>query len=350
MKTLIYGAYGYTGELIAREADDRSLDIVVAGRNGTKTRGLGIDLGVDSRVFDPADAHEYLDDIDAVLNCAGPFTKTYEPIVDACLETETAYLDITGELPVFEALAERDRDAEAAGIPLLPGVGFDVVPTDCLACHLHDRLPTGMHLRLGIQADTALSGGTLASALEHADGGSWIRRKGALERVPVASESREIDFGTGPLNAVNVPLGDVSTAYYTTGVENIDTYVALPELPSRVLEYSRPFTSLLGFSPVKRGLQRLVRAVGDGPSERTREQKRTFIWGELTAGSKTVVSRLETPEPYTLTVDSATTALQRLDEMDEVPAGFETPAVMFDSDFVLDLDGVEGFHDEELDD
>jgi short subunit dehydrogenase-like uncharacterized protein len=349
MKALIYGAYGYTGELIAREACERSLDIVVAGRNGTKTRGLGIQLGVESRVFDPEEADSHLDDIDTVLNCAGPFASTYRPIATACLDAEAAYLDITGELPVFEALAELDRDAEEAGVPLLPGVGFDVVPTDCLACHLHDRLPTATHLRLGIEADTTPTGGTLASALEHAEGGGAIRRGGALEQVPVASETREIDFGTGRHNAVNAPLADVSTAYYTTGIENIDTYISLPDRPARIFQYARPLTSLLRFAPLKRGLQRFLRWAASGPSVETRQTQRTYIWGEVTDGERTVVSRLETPEPYTLTIDSATTALQRLAAMDERPTGFETPAVAFDADFVLGLDGVEGFHDEAVD-
>lgn len=346
MKTLIYGAYGYTGELIAREACDRSLDIVVAGRNGTKTRGLGIELGVESRVFDPEEAGSYLDDIDAVLNCAGPFASTYGPIVSACLDNGAAYLDITGELAVFEALAEHDREAEEAGIPLLPGVGFDVVPTDCLACHLHDRLPTATHLRLGIEADTTPTGGTLASALEHAEAGGTIRRGGALEQVPVGSETREIDFGTGRHHAVNAPLADISTAYYTTGIENIDTYISLPERPTRLLQYVRPLTSLLRIDPLKRGLQRLLRWLASGPSPETRQTQRTYIWGEVTDGEQTVVSRLETPEPYTLTTDAATTALQRLEAMDELPTGFETPAVAFDTDLVLGLDGVDGFNDE----
>lgn len=342
MRTLVYGAYGYTGERIAREAVDRDLDIVVAGRNGTKTRGLGIELGVESRVFEPDGARSHLDAVDVVLNCAGPFTRTADPLVEACLDTGTAYLDITGELPVFEALAERDRDAEEAGVPLLPGVGFDVVPTDCLACHLHDRLPDATHLRLGVEARTDFSGGTVASALEHADSGAQVRRDGVLERVAVGSKSRQIDFGNGPRNAGLVPLADVSTAYYTTGVENIETYVALPELAVRVLRLAQPLSGVLAFAPLKRVVQQLARSVVGDPSD----GGTVFVWGEVSNGDRTVVSRLVTPDPYSLTVDAATTALQRLEAMEPLPTGFETPSVVFDAEFVVDLHGVEGFHDE----
>lgn len=346
MTLLVYGAYGYTGELIVEEAQDRGLDPIVAGRNGTKTRGVGITHGLDTRVFSPADAADYLDDVDILLNCAGPFTETYEPLVEACLETETAYLDITGELSVFEAIAELDREAEEAAIPLVPGVGFDVVPTDCLASHLHDRLLSGTELSLGIEATGTLSGGTLASMIEHADSGGKIRHNGKIEDELIGAYSREIDFGNGTHNAVSVPLGDVSTAYYTTGIPDIRGYLSLPRTAQWGLRMSQPLMGVLAGTPLKDGLQQLARSVVSGPSEQTRTSERAYIWGELTDGDSVVVSRLETPEPYAFTVDSATTAAQHLEETDANPTGFQTPASAFGTEFVLGLDGVEGFFDE----
>ena len=341
---LVYGAYGYTGELIAREAAERDLEFAVAGRNGTKTRGLGIELGVDSRVFEAGQARDNLDGVDVVLNCAGPFVDTYRPIVEACLETGTHYADLSGELPVFEALAERDREAEQAGVCLLPGVGFDVTPTDCLAGHLHERLPNATHLRLGFEAPLSFSGGTLASALEHASGGGKARRDGRIVDVPVAGDTRTIDFGAGPRDAACVPLGDISTAYYTTGIPNIETYLAVPGSLRPLLRVSPYVTRLLAFNPLRDGLQTLARTVADGPSEQTRETERVFVWGEAEADGETVTSRLVTPETYALTVDAATTAAARLDV--DAPSGFHTPASAFDPNFVLELDGVEGFLDE----
>ena len=349
MTVLIYGAYGYTGELIAREAVERGLDIVVAGRNGTKTRGLGIELGVESRVFDAEEAEHHLDDVDTILNCAGPFVETYEPIVEACLETTTHYLDITGEFPVFEALAERDRDAEKADVCLLPGVGFDVVPTDCLAGHLHERHPQATHLRLGFEAPANVSGGTLASVIEHAGGGGKVRRDGRIEDVPVASESHEIDFGAGPRNAITIPWGDVSTAYYTTGIPNIEVYMATPEPVEHLMRSTNYTAPVFTFPPVKAALKTLARTFVDGPSERVRETERVFVWGEATDGETTVTSRLVTPETYALTVDAATTAIERFEDGDVTP-GFHTPAAAFDPNFVLELDGVEGFFDESFPD
>ena len=344
MTLLIYGAYGYTGELIAEEAVERGIETVVAGRNDVKTDHLSARLDCDGRSFGVDTAEAYLDDVDVLLNCAGPFVDTYEPLVDACLDTGTDYLDITGELSVFEAIAERDREAEKAGVCLLPGVGFDVVPTDCLAGHLHDRLPGATDLRLGFDPSGGISRGTLASAIEHLDEGGKVRRDGDVVDVPPAHASRRIDFGRGSRNAVTIPWGDVSTAYYTTGIENIEVYTSVPPLAGTVMRTSRFAAPLLGFPPVKRSLQTLVRTTMTGPSERQREEGACYVWGEATDGETTVTSRLKTPETYALTVDAATTAAERTMESDL--SGFETPAAAFTPEFVLDLDGVEGFFDD----
>jgi short subunit dehydrogenase-like uncharacterized protein len=344
MTLLIYGAYGYTGELIAEEAVDRGIDTIVAGRNGVKTDHLAVRLDCEGRSFGVDTAEAYLDDVDVLLNCAGPFVDTYEPLVEACLETGTDYLDITGELSVFEAIAERDREAEKAGVCLLPGVGFDVVPTDCLAGHLHDRLPEANELRLGFDPSGTISRGTLASVIEHLDEGGKVRRDGDVVDVPPAHASRRIDFGRGSRNAVTIPWGDVSTAYYTTGIENIEVYTAVPPMTGTAMKVGRFATPVLGFPPVKKSLQTLVRATMTGPSERQREAGACYVWGEATDGETTVTSRLKTPETYALTVDAATTAAERT--MEEDLTGFETPAAAFTPEFVLGLDGVEGFFDD----
>ena len=345
MTHLIYGAYGYTGDLIAREAVDRGLDVVLGGRNGTKTRGLAFQLGVDSRVFPVGEARHNLDGIDVVLNCAGPFSKTADPMVEACLATGAHYLDITGEVGVFEALAERDREAENAAVCLLPGVGFDVVPTDCLAVHLHDRLPSATQLRLGIDTPGSVSGGTLATALEQAGSGGLVRQNGTLQPEAPGARTRTIDFGTGPTHAISAPMGDVSTAYYSTGIENVTVYLAAPAYTESLLRASRYVTPLLAVPGVTSGVQTLVRALVSGPSEETRARERVALWGEATDGETTVTSRLETPETYALTVDAATTALERIETESDL-TGYQTPATAFGPEYVLGLDGVEGFADE----
>src|SRR5580765_143373 len=144
MALLLYGANGYTGELVARRAAAAGVPVVLAGRNAPAVAALAAELGQDHRAFaldDAAALDRALAGITVVLNCAGPFSRTAAPLVAACLRARAHYLDITGEIAVLEALATRDAEARARGIALLPGAGFDVVPTDCLAAHVARRLP-----------------------------------------------------------------------------------------------------------------------------------------------------------------------------------------------------------------
>jgi short subunit dehydrogenase-like uncharacterized protein len=338
---LVYGAYGYTGELVAREAAARGHDLVLAGRSPEPLADLGDDLDRETRVFPVGDAADDLAGIDAVLHCAGPFAETATPMVDACLATGTDYLDITGEFAVFERLAERHDEATAAGVTLLPGVGFDVVPTDCLAAHLAERLPEATELALGVDATGGVSPGTLKTALGNLGAPGVVRRDGRLKRVPAAWKQRRIDFGRGPRVGVTVPWGDVSTAFRTTGVPTVEVYFALPRVARLFLRSQRYLGPLLATDPVQEALEWLVDRTVEGPDESTRETARTYIWGEVTGpDGEAAVSRLRTPETYALTVEAALACAERtLDG--EAPDGYATPAGAFGADLVLDLPGVE---------
>src|SRR5262245_11210920 len=204
-KFIVYGATGYTGSLIAREAVRKAMHPILAGRSRERLASLAGELGLEHRAFslDSPDAvADGLRDVHTLLNCAGPFSCTARPMADACLQTGTHYLDITGEADVFEALAARDAQARAARIVLLPGVGFAVVPSDCLAVHLKRRLPTATRLALGFQSAGRLSRGTALTALERVAGGGLVRENGLLKRVPAAWKTRVIDFGKGPARAI----------------------------------------------------------------------------------------------------------------------------------------------------
>jgi len=205
---LIYGAYGYTGELISRTAVERGFDPILAGRDPDRLHSLGTELDCRSRAFGLTDDIEaQLSGVNAVLNCAGPFEETAEPFVAACLNRGVDYLDITGELPVFERLARRDQAATDAGVTLMPGVGYDVVPTDSLSAHLQERLPEATHLSLALSASGSLSGGTLKTLINGFGSGSAIREDGQLRAIPTASKQRVVDFGSGTETVMTIPWG-----------------------------------------------------------------------------------------------------------------------------------------------
>ncbi|SEW27731.1 saccharopine dehydrogenase family protein [Natrinema salifodinae] len=347
---LIYGSYGYVGTLVAREAIDRGLDPILAGRDREQLREQVDELGQAGRRFDlgdPDTVAEALADVDCLLNCAGPFSNTAEPLVEGCLRSGTDYVDITGEIPVIEAIRDRDADATEAGITLLPAAALSTIPIDCLAAHLADRLADADALALGVDAFRIPSIGTVRTVIEGADTGGAVRRDGRLEGVPTAWRTREIDFGRGERPAVTMPMGDISTTHYTTGIPNVEMYAVMPQ-PARLgLKLHRYLAPVFESKPV-RWLLKQAAGVRDGPSERARRRGSAYIWGEARtegADGERVVSRLRTPDPYVVTVDGAVTVAERVLAGD-ADAGFQTPAGAFGADFVFELDGVEGFFDE----
>jgi short subunit dehydrogenase-like uncharacterized protein len=338
---LLYGANGYTGELIARRAAAAGERPVLAGRRAEAVAPLAAVLGLEHRSFaldDPAAVDRGLAGMSAVLHCAGPFSRTALPMAEGCLRSRLHYLDITGEIEVFEALAARDAEALEAGVTLLPGVGFDVVPSDGLAAHLHRRLPSATHLALGFQSSGRLSRGTATTMVENLHRGGAVRRDGRIVRVPAAWKTRVIDFGRGPVPAVTIPWGDVATAYHTTGIPDVEVYLASPGRMRALLKLSRLFVPLLSSAPVQSFLKGRIRAQPPGPSAEHRARARSLLWGEARDASQVVVSRLDTLEGYELTAHTALRAMQRV-MADGVPPGFQTPARAFGPDFILEVEG-----------
>jgi short subunit dehydrogenase-like uncharacterized protein len=340
---MIYGANGYTGALIARAAVRRGMRPILAGRRAEQITALASELGLQQRVFS-LDAPAAIDDTvrgnALVLHCAGPFKQTARPMADACLRVGAHYLDITGEEDVFEALAARDAEAKAAGVALLPGVGFDVVPSDCLAAHLKRRLPSATRLALGFQGAGHMSRGTALTVLESLPHGGVVRENGVLRRVPAAWKTRVIDFGNGPAKAITIPWGDVSTAFHSTGIPNIEVYMAVPWGTRLAARLSRGFGWLIGSNLVQNWLRRRIAASPPGPSEEDRRKSQCYLWGEATDNAgRRAVARLRTADAYDLTVQTALAVVGRMLNGAIAP-GFQTPALAFGADFILDVEGV----------
>ncbi len=340
---LIYGASGYTGELVARHAHARKLRPVLAGRSSAPVTALAHELGFEARVFaltDPAAVLKGLEGLRAVVHCAGPFSHTSRAMADACLAARVHYLDITGEAVVFESLAARDREARAQGVMLLPGAGFDVVPSDCLAAHLKRRLPTATSLSLAFHAAGAvLSRGTATTMVENLQSGGLVRRGGALTCVPSGWKTRRIDFGRGARPAVTIPWGDVSTAFHSTGIPDIEVYTSAGAVQVAAMRLSRFVAPLLGTAPLQSFLKGRIAARPVGPSAEQRARGQCFFWGEARDGARSVVSRQRTPEGYALTALTAVAAAEKV-LAGQAPIGFQTPAKAYGPDFVLEIPGV----------
>ncbi|STX49994.1 saccharopine dehydrogenase [Legionella busanensis] len=336
---MIYGANGYTGELIAREAKARGLNPILAGRNADKIHLLANELGFTSRVFslsEQADLIKQLADIKLILNCAGPFSSTSQPLISACIQSNTHYIDITGEISVFEYAYGQNDQAKTANIVLCPGAGFDVIPTDCVAAKLKQALPDANYLALGFDSNSTLSPGTAKTAVEGLAEGGKVRISGELKTVPLGWKTRKIDFGKGEKLAVTIPWGDVSTAYYTTRIPNIEVYLPISPKNLSTLKKANYLRWLLKLNFVQNFLKKKA-AAQKGPDAKQLKNLVTYVWGEVknTMGdSKTM--RITTGNGYALTVTGSLAIVEYLLK-NQVKGGYRTPSQLMGAAFIDQL-------------
>jgi short subunit dehydrogenase-like uncharacterized protein len=341
---MIYGANGYTGRLIAEAAAVAGMRPLLAGRNRETVGPLAQRLGLERRIFPLLGQRSVaasLEGVDLLLNCAGPFSATAAPLLQACLATGTHYLDISGEIDSFAHCHAQHERAQAANIVVLPGVGFDVVPTDCVAAMLKHMLPRADELILAIEGGGGISPGTARTSLEGARNGGRARMRGQLQPVPLAWKTRGFTRDGQTRLAVTIPWGDLHTAWVSTGIANIETYMVLPPRAIATLRRMRWLRPLLGFKPVTRYLQaRIARSVS-GPDAETRARSRSHVWGEARCADGSVARiELDAPNGYALTVDAALAIVQRM--LLQPPAsGYWTPAQWLGAEFVLGLPGVQ---------
>ena len=334
---MIYGANGYTGELIAREAVRRGDKPILAGRNAAQIHALASELGCEARVFDLD--HIDLSGVTLVLHCAGPFIRTSKPMVDACLAASVHYLDITGEVAVFESIFVRDEEARRRNVVLLPGAGFDVVPTDCLAAMLHQRMPDATELWLAFNTTRGgASRGTMNTVIDSLGEGTLIRRNGKIERVKTAFDVRTIPFASGPRPAMTITWGDVASAYRTTGIPNIRVYRGASPRAIKRVEQMALIEPLLRLRVVKAIIRK--RAIKrSGPSASERAAAHIDLWGRVAnAKGEEATMTLRLVEGYTFTVLASLAAVSRVLTAPP-PAGALTPSKAFGPGFVYECGG-----------
>jgi short subunit dehydrogenase-like uncharacterized protein len=337
----IYGAYGYTGKLVVQVAIDHGLQPLLGGRNTQKLAPLAKKHNLEYVAFNVNNIDEWdnlLPGIDLVLNCAGPFALTVEYVVPACLRHKAHYLDITGEIEVFSYIASLSKDAQSAGIVLMPGVGFDIVPTDCLAAKLKEKLPDGTNLELAFQGNSGVSRGTALSMARRYHEGGVIRENGKLKKVPIAWEVRDINFGGKKRLCMSIPWGDVYTAYFTTGIPNIKVFTGVTR---------KTLNSLLSFKKLKWAartaivqwvMKSIIKKRVTGPSLEKRSTYLTYLWGRISNNNgESVTLEMQTMESYQLTAFTAIEVAKRVLE-GTVEPGYRTPAGAFGSNFIDQFD------------
>lgn len=339
---MLYGATGYTGGLIAQECARRGLRPVLAGRDASRLQALSATLGLPHHALSLEDRQPLiaaLREVRLVLHCAGPFSQTSADMRHACIAAGTHYLDITGEIDVFVTAHDDDARAREAGVLLCPGVGFDVVPTDCVAATLKQAMPDASELTLGFSGVDALSPGTTVTFMEAVyRGASRVRDGGRIVDVPFGERSRIADFGRGPEPSLVIPWGDVATAYYTTGIPDIEVHIPLHSPSGRAIRALLPMRRLMASSRARRFAHPLLRAVAAGPTENQRAGEKARIWGEVRNPSGRMRrATVQTMNGYSLTVQTALMAVQQV-LRNPVPGGYCTPSQLLGADCLESLD------------
>lgn len=340
---LLYGANGFTGVIIAKLATAYGLEPILAGRTEANIKPLADSLGLLYEIIDlnePDKLKKVLSTVQVVLHCAGPFADTAKQMIDACLETGVHYTDINGDIAVFEMLKTYGPAAKAKNIMVMPGVGFDVVPTDCIALHLKNKMPGATHLKLAFASiGGGLSHGTATTMASKIGEGGANRENGKIVRKPLGQKGMWVDFfGNGKkLFVMSIPWGDISTAHFTTGIPNIETYTGMKPKVYRILKLQAAFNWLLRTTFVRNIIKKKINAKPAGPSDEQRKKSSSFVWGEVSnAHGERITASISCLDGYTLTAHSGLLIVKKILEGNFKP-GYQTPAAAYGEELILEI-------------
>jgi short subunit dehydrogenase-like uncharacterized protein len=346
---LLYGANGYTGELIARYAAEYNLQPVLAGRREDVLRPLAAKLNYPYKVFDVNDTPALLaalKEVKVVVNAAGPFQFTARQIIEACLQTGTHYLDINGDISMFEMIRSYDTAAKQAGIMLLPGAGFDVVPTDCTALLLKNLLSDAIVLKLAFATlGGGLSHGTATTMVSKLGEGGAVRKNGKIIHESLGKKGMWVNFSTGSngikkLFVMTIPWGDIATAYYTTGILDIESYTGISPRVYRLLKMQFLFNWLLRSNFIRKLIKKKIDKRAAGPTDEQRSKAMSLIWGQAAnAKGEMATVRMSAPDGYTLTMYTTLLITQKVLQ-GNFKAGYQTPACAYGEDFIMEVPDV----------
>lgn len=347
---MLYGATGYTGVLVAEEAVQRGHRPLLAGRSAEKLRPLAERLGLEWAAVALDDAEglaQAASRVKLVYHAAGPFIETSAAMLRACLKAGAHYLDITGEIPVYQQVFGYDAAARERGIALIPGVGFDVIPSDCLLKYVADQLPDADQLIVALDSlgtserlTGRISAGTASSMLELvAHIGIAARRDGKLATLPFGYGARRFTFTTGQKTAMPIPWGDLEIGWRTTGIPNITTYLTFPPSAIELFRVAGPLLrGLLQNGGVRRFLRGQISRMLSGPDEGHRQTGRSALYAQVrNPQGETQQAWLETAEGYQFTALAAPRVVERV--LAGNLRGALTPALALGADFVLDIPG-----------
>ena len=338
---LLYGANGYSGELILRHANEYGLTPVLAGRSKEKIKPLAEKYGFRFEIFDVNEnekLRQVLSQYKVVMNTAGPFDRTAKQMVEGCLDTGTQYLDINGDIGVFEMIKSYNEAAKQKGVMLLPGTGFDVIPTDCLSLFANQKLSTAYKLEIAFATiGGGLSHGTATTVSQKLGQKGNYRINGNITPIPLGKHAREIEIFGKKFFMVSIPWGDISTAYFTTGIPNIETFTGMPKSAFYLLKFQAIFNPLLRTKIIKNFVQKRIDSGSTGPPDEQRKKATAYVW--VCASDEKgnhFTATLKGPEGYTTTYHASLNILKKVLQ-GNYQTGYQTPATAYGPNLILEV-------------
>ncbi|MFT3844216.1 MAG: saccharopine dehydrogenase NADP-binding domain-containing protein [Lacibacter sp.] len=342
-KLLLYGANGYTGKLIARYAKDFQLIPVLAGRNENLISTLAKELNCEYRIFSlnhSAEIEQSLSDVQLVIHAAGPFANTAKQMVEACIASGTHYIDINGDIPVFELIKTYHSKAENAGVMLMPGAGFDVIPTDCCALHLKELMPDATHLQLAfIASRSQTSHGTATTMATRIGEKAVVRINGKFVKKPLGYKGMWLDANGQQRFVMSLQWGDISTAYHTTGIPNVEVFTGMKPSVYRILKFQFLFNWLLRTKMMRSYIQQKIDKGPAGPTDEQRANASTVIWGKVkNAEGKELTHQFVCADGYSVTAWGILTIARKI-LAGNYKAGYQTPAGCYGKHLIDEIQG-----------
>jgi short subunit dehydrogenase-like uncharacterized protein len=334
MKMAVYGASGYTGRLVLAELARRGIPAVLVGRDPERLRAAAAGAGMpaagtaQASLDDPAALAGAFAGCAAVINCAGPFITSGEPVVRAAIAAGCHYVDISGEQLYLQRVFERfGQQAADAGVTVVPGVNDDGLPSSLIAHLAAERVAPVSELVIALdltRSGAAPSRGTLRSALANLatfrDGGLSYDDGTWRPDVPARRESVTFPGEPVPVPVVKFPL---------PGVATIPRHV-----PASHVEGVARAGLVEAFSQIT---PELIDAVPDGPSEASRAATRWTVVAEATgADGRRARGVVSGPDTYGASAIIAVESARQLASQDAKP-GVLAPAQAFDPAGFLDF-------------
>ncbi len=328
---VLFGATGFVGRLTAEylaEHAPAGCRLAVAGRTRTKLADLAAELHqahdrevgiVVADVDDPASITALAGSTRVLVTTVGPYFQYGLPVVEACANAGTDYLDLTGEPDFVDTAFVRYQDAAvASGARIVHAAGFDSVPHDAGAFFTVNQLPDGVpvHVDGYVRAHATFSGGTFHSAIN-----AFSRARSA---AAVAKQRREKERGTrGSERSAKAVAGkphrDPVSGRWAAPLPTIDPTVVVRSARTRE-EYGPRFSyshyaslgslpllvgagagvaTVFGLAQVPPARRLLLNRIkpGDGPSAERREKSWFTVTFVGEGGGKRVVTRVRGGDP-----------------------------------------------------